>query len=219
MKNIEIECLERQKELAPIHEAGHAVAARYVQLEIVSVDIYEESGGKCGNTRVIPMSAEYSLTSNLPLDPCEALLGFKRHNFQVLAGAAAQAHYLYTKNLRNLSGFMSFQPENWGIIIEFSKDDKFFEFSEEKLTSGTAFFLNETGATGDWVTLLGHFNKLPYHYFDDFNTHEKRSDYLRTLWLATLEKVREKWDDVNIVAEALKTQKCLSGDEVESLLE
>ena len=66
-ENVELGFVERQKMLAPIHEAGHAIAARYVDLEIVSVDVFEEVNGKCGNTRVLPMSAKYSKSTNLPV--------------------------------------------------------------------------------------------------------------------------------------------------------
>ena len=82
---------------------------------------------------------------------------------------------------------MPIQPEIWGIILEFPKDDSFYEFDERKLTHGMAFFLNETGAGGDWKRLLNHFKALPYHYFDELSTHGKRIGYLRQYWGGALD--------------------------------
>jgi hypothetical protein len=81
-----------------------------------------------------------------------------------------------------------------------------------------AFFLNETGASGDWKRLLGHFKALPYYYFDFLDTHDKRIAYLRCYWSDVLKVLRERWDEVIKVAEALKCHNELSGDQIESIL-
>jgi hypothetical protein len=44
--------IERAQMLAPVHEAGHAMGALEVGLEIVSVDIFPDSNFHCGNCRV-----------------------------------------------------------------------------------------------------------------------------------------------------------------------
>lgn len=80
------------------------------------------------------------------------------------------------------------------------------------------FFLTETGASGDWSTLLQQFKALPYDYFEEFSTHEKRIDYLRQYWDGSLEVLREQWDEVMKVADALRCETELSGDQIESIL-
>ncbi len=217
MEDVEKLVLERQKRLAHIHEAGHVIAARCCGMEIVFADIHTR-GNQCGLTRVVPMGADYSRSTGLPLDRVEAFTGFNRHNFELLAGPAAQAIYCYEHDVKTLNDFMPIQPEIWGIILEFSKDDSFFELDEGKLTHGMAFFLNETGASGDWKTLLSHFKALPYHYFDELSTHEKRIIYLHQLWNAVLEFLRKRWDEVIKVAEGLERERELSGKQIESIL-
>jgi hypothetical protein len=164
------------------------------------------------------MSPTHSKFTGLPLDKVKALTGFNQHNFELLAGAAAQAIYCYEHNVKTLDDFMPLQPEIWGIILEFSKDDSFCEFDEGKLTHGMAFFLNETGATGDWNRLLDNFKALPYHYFDALSTHEKRISYLREYWSRLLELLRRRWDEVIKVAEGLERERELSGEQIESIL-
>lgn len=209
--------LERQKRFANIHEAGHVIAARYCKIKIVSADIHTREN-QCGLTTVEPMDAAYSRLTGLPTDKVEALTGFNRHNCVQLAGPAAQAIYCYDRAEKTLNGYMSIQPEIWGIILEFAKDDCFCDFDERNLTHGMAFFLNETGASGDWMKLLGHFKALPFHYFDEFNTHEKRIDILRQYWNGVLEFLRERWDDVLKVAKALERERELTGKQIESIL-
>lgn len=209
--------LERQKRFAPIHEAGHVIAARYVGLKIVFANIHTH-GNECGLTRVVPMSAAYSRSTGLPTNKVEALTGFNRHNFKLLAGAAAQAIYCYDHDEKTLIGNMTIQPEDWGNILEFSKDDSFCDFDESKLTHGMAFFLTETGAGSDWITLLNQFKALPYHYFDVLNTHEKRIEYLHLYWARVLECLRERWIEVVKVAESLERERELTGDEIDSIL-
>ena len=81
-----------------------------------------------------------------------------------------------------------------------------------------AFFFNETGASGDWERLLRHFEKLPYSYFEELSTHEKRVDVLRQYWYGALNLLRADWAKVIKVAEALKRARELSGDQIESIL-
>lgn len=209
--------LDRQMHLAHIHEAGHVIAARYCQMEVVSCDIYTH-GNQCGLTRIVPMSAAYSISTGLPLNKAEAFTGFTRHNFELLAGPAAQAIYCYENDEKTLNAFAPVQPDIWGILLEFSKEDCFCDFDEESLTHGMGFFLNETGASGDWKTILNHFRTLPYHYFEETDTHDKRINYLRALWNGVLELLRKQWDDVIKIAEGLKFHKKLSGAEIEKLL-
>jgi len=90
MEEFEKRLFERQTELDHIHEAGHVIAARYCRLKIVPADIHAR-GKQCGLTRVEPMSAMYSISKGVPLNKAEALIGFNRHNFELLAGLAAQA--------------------------------------------------------------------------------------------------------------------------------
>ena len=113
---------------------------------------------------------------------------------------------------------MPIQPEIWGILLEFSQDEAFCEFDERKLTHGMAFFLNETGASGDWQTLLRHLKDLPYHYFDLLRTHENRISYLQHYWGEVLKLLREQWEKVVNVAEALERERELSGEQIESIL-
>jgi hypothetical protein len=164
------------------------------------------------------MSAAYSSSTGHPNSKEEALTGFNRHNFVQLAGPAAQTIYCYDRDEKTLDGYMSIQPEIWGIILEFSKDDCFCDFDESKLTNGMAFFLNETGASGDWMKLLGHFKALPFHYFDQLSTHEKRIEFLRQYWIAALKFLRERWDEVLKVAEGLECERELTGEQIESIL-
>lgn len=217
MEKFEKLLLERQKRLAPIHEAGHVIAARFCELEVVSADVHTH-GNQCGLTTVVPMDAEYSKSTGFPSDKMEAFTGFNRHNFKLLAGPAAQAIYCYEQGVKTLNDFMPIQPEIWGIILEFSKDDSFCDFDERKLTHGMAFFLTETGASGDWMRMLGHFKTLPFHYFDELSTHDKRIDYLREYWGGALKLLRERWDEVIKVAEGLKREEELSGEQIESIL-
>lgn len=217
MEDVEKILLERQIRLTPIHEAGHVIAARFCQMEIVSVDTHLR-GNQCGLTRVVPMGADYSKSTGLPWDKEEAFTGFNRHNFELLAGPAAQAIYCYQHGVKTLNDFMPIQPEIWGILLEFCKDDSFFEFDEGKLTHGMSFFLTETGATGDWKTLLNHFKALPYDYFDELNTHDKRTTYLRQYWGGALKLLGEQWDKVISVSESLKREHELSGEQIESIL-
>jgi hypothetical protein len=217
MEDFEKMNLERQKKLAPIHEAGHVIAARYLGLEVVSVDV-KTRGEQCGLTTVKPMSAEYDRHTNLPLDKEEALIGFNRHNFELLAGPAAQAIYCYDNEVRTLNGFMPIQPEIWGILLEFSNDDRFFDFDGKRLSHGMGFFLVENGASGDWKKLLSHFKALPYNHFELTSTPENRVDYLRQYWAEVVAVLRERWDDVVSIAEALKWEESLNGKRIESIL-
>ena len=208
---------KRIMDLAHIHEAGHVIAARHCEMEVVSSDI-NIHGNQCGLTKVVPMSADYSISTGLPKDKKEALTGFSRHNFELLAGPAAVAIYCYENDVKTLNGFTSIQPDIWGILLEFSRADSFCDFTEENMTHGVGFFITELGASGDWKTILDHFKILPYHYFDEVNTHEKRIIYLRTLWGGVLDLLRRQWDNVITVAEGLKLHKKLSGAEIERLL-
>ena len=142
------------------------------------------------------------------------MTGFNRHTFKLLAGPAAQAIYCYEHGVKTLNDFMPIQPEIWGILLEFSKDDSFCEFDERKLTHRMAFFLNETAASGDWKRLLHQFKHLPYHYFDFLNTHENRISYLQHHWSEALKLLRERWDKVVKVAAALERERELSGEQI-----
>src|SRR5687768_496431 len=186
-------------------------------MKIVSADINTHEN-QCGLVTVVPMGADYSKSTGLPLDKEEAFIGFNRHNFKLLAGPAAQAIYCFKHGVKTLEGFMPIQPEIWGIILEFPKDDSFCEFDERKLTNGMAFFLNEMGASSDWKRVLNHFKALPYHYFDELSTHDKRIGYLRQYWGGALELLGERWDKVIKVAEGLEREGELSGDQIESIL-
>jgi len=214
----QLQVLELQIEHAPIHEAGHVIAARHVGLEIVSVDLGVEISGKCGNTKVVPMGANYSISTGLPWDAKEALDGFHRHNFEIFGGAAAQVNYRYLERLLDSNGFATFQPEIWGVLLEFPNKEDFYEFDPTELTHGMAFFFNKTGASGDWQTLLKHFQMLPYDHFQDFQTHGQRIAYIRAMWAEALNLIQEQWDKVIIVANALRDKKSLTGLEVEELL-
>lgn len=217
MINAAAKIMSRQIELAPFHEAGHVVAARYWGMEVVFADVLVH-GNQCGLTRIIPFSFGYSKSTGLPTDKREAITGFGRHAYQLLAGPAAQAIHCYRAGVKTLNGYAPIQPEIYGLWLEFSKDEDFHIFDEDELTQAVAFFLVESGGGGDWQTILDSFEKLPYQHFDELDTHQKRVDLLHTLWFRAVEMLNSKWDDVTKIAGALKIHKKLTGDEIESLL-
>jgi hypothetical protein len=151
------------------------------------------------------------------LDPILALTGFNKHNYELLAGAAAQAHYVYINKMQNVNGDMSFPAENWGTHLNLVNDENFFN-SDPRSDETLWFFLCETGALGDWITLLNHFKMLPFWYFPHFKTHEQRVLYLRKLWREAVLLVKEKWEEIDIIAKALGEHKSLLGDDVLNLL-
>src|SRR5687768_9452858 len=116
--------LRRLQEVAHIHEAGHVIAARYCQLEIVSADVHTR-GKHGGLVRYASTFVDYSTSKGLPKDRNEAWTAFNRQIFQLLAGAAAQAIFLYENNIPTLNDLKSIQPETYGILLEFSNDESF----------------------------------------------------------------------------------------------
>lgn len=207
---LQAEIEKRQQKLAPIHEAGHAVAAIFLGLRLTAVDVHPGPNRKCGSTR---------LGRDVP--PFERSIQdeFDVRNVQLLAGAAAEAEYFLRNNIPTVQGLGPYPPENWENVLEFSANETFAAgILEHNLTPQLALFLNETGASGDWADILRHFHILPYSDHSAYSTPELRNAYIKKTWIRAVTLVRTRWNSVELLSDHLRTHKELSAVEIFALV-